>query len=180
VLSNEICEFNNTMLHIVCDGFRKEDTLFYVKQAISKGIKNILALKGDDPIGGAYTHDRHYAIDLVQWTRELQNNDLTVVVAGHPLGHPNASNYTEHLLHLKRKVEAGADLIVTQFFFETQVFAQFQQDCRRCGINVPILPGILLFRVSIKFQELYYVMSSEIRFLRVRVLKMLVTDGVQF
>jgi len=77
-----------------------------------------------------------------------------VVVAGNPLGHPLCKDYAKHLLYLKEKVEAGADFIITQFFLEVTVFERFVEDCRRVGIGVPILPGILLFKNAVGLQRI--------------------------
>ncbi|VDM69115.1 unnamed protein product, partial [Strongylus vulgaris] len=63
--------------------------------------------------------------------------------AGYPLGHPEAPSYKADLLYLKSKVDAGAQFIVTQLFFEAEVFEQFVRDCREIGITVPIIPGIM-------------------------------------
>jgi len=79
---------------------------------------------------------------------------VTVVVAGNPLGHPLCESYEKHLLYLKAKVEAGADFIITQFFLELAVFEQFVKDCRRVGITVPILPGILLFKNALGLRKI--------------------------
>jgi 5,10-methylenetetrahydrofolate reductase len=64
---------------------------------------------------------------------------------GYPLGHPDAPSYQADLLNLKNKVDAGAQLIITQLFFEATVFEQFVVDCRAIGIDVPIIPGICIF-----------------------------------
>ncbi|CAI8031778.1 Methylenetetrahydrofolate reductase, partial [Geodia barretti] len=63
--------------------------------------------------------------------------------SGYPHGHPDCANYDEDIQHLKEKVDAGADFIITQLFFEASTFIKFYHDCRRIGITVPIMPGIL-------------------------------------
>ncbi|CAI8058443.1 Methylenetetrahydrofolate reductase [Geodia barretti] len=65
------------------------------------------------------------------------------VIPGYPHGHPDCANYDEDIQHLKEKVDAGADFIITQLFFEASTFIKFYHDCRRIGITVPIMPGIL-------------------------------------
>lgn len=66
-----------------------------------------------------------------------------IVVSGYPHGHPESKDYMEDIIHLKEKVDAGADFIITQLFFETSTYLKFYHDCRDVGINVPIIPGIL-------------------------------------
>ncbi|KAI1705437.1 methylenetetrahydrofolate reductase domain-containing protein [Ditylenchus destructor] len=151
-ICRELLAQPNVMLHLTCNGRTKVETMRYLRQALGKGIRNVLALRGDDVKGVEYTKENSfYATDLVQWARDIPEykDELSVSVAGHPVGHPNCSSYSEHLQHLKTKVEAGADFVITQFFLEAEVFAQFKDDCRKIGINVPILPGILLFRSAV-------------------------------
>ena len=68
-------------------------------------------------------------------------------VAGYPTGHPGCPTYEEDLVHLKEKVDAGADIIITQLFFQAPVFLKFVRDCRAIGITIPILPGIMPIQV---------------------------------
>lgn len=73
---------------------------------------------------------------------------LTVGISlGYPQGHPECVSYEEDLVHLKEKVDAGSDFIITQLFFEAKTFLSFVQDCRDIGINVPIIPGIMPIQV---------------------------------
>jgi methylenetetrahydrofolate reductase (NADPH) len=67
--------------------------------------------------------------------------------SGYPQGHPDCSSYEEDLLHLKEKVDAGADFIITQLFFEVKTFFKFVEDCREIGIDVPIIPGVMPIQV---------------------------------
>jgi len=76
--------------------------------------------------------------------------------AGYPTGHPDCPTYEEDLQHLKEKIDAGADFIITQLFFEAEVFLQFVRDCREIGILCPIIPGIMPIQVcSIIFTSDY-------------------------
>ena len=72
-----------------------------------------------------------------------------MTVTGYPMGHPDGKSYTDDLSHLKVKVDAGADFIITQLFFEADKFIKFVKDCREIGITCPILPGILPIQVSV-------------------------------
>ena len=72
---------------------------------------------------------------------------------GYPTGHPDCPSYKEDLRHLKEKVDAGADFIITQLFFKAQTFLKFVADCRAIGINVPIVPGIMPIQVCFKIRN---------------------------
>ena len=74
---------------------------------------------------------------------------FTTCISGYPNGHPDCSSYEEDIQHLKEKVDAGADFIITQLFFENKTFFKFLKDCRAAGITVPIIPGIMPIQVSI-------------------------------
>ncbi|XP_023713628.1 methylenetetrahydrofolate reductase isoform X4 [Cryptotermes secundus] len=87
-----------------------------------------------------------YASDLVSFIQERFGDYFTICVAGYPLGHPEAVSFEQDLAHLKEKVDKGASFIITQFFFKAGDFVNFVQWCRRIGITVPIIPGILLIQ----------------------------------
>ncbi len=136
-----------TMLHMTCVGSSPEQIRGYLDKAKRLGIRNILALRGDAPNdenkwqmqeGGL-----NYASDLVALIREHFPDDFTVVGAGYPSGHPEASSYEDDLLSLKKKVDAGTDYIITQLFFKASTFKKFVDDCRAVGIDCPIIPGIM-------------------------------------
>ncbi|CAN0448259.1 unnamed protein product, partial [Discosporangium mesarthrocarpum] len=96
-----------------------------------------------------------HAIDLVRLIREEHGNFFGVAVAGHPEGHPEAraagqegsQGLAEELQRLKQKVDAGADFIVTQFFYDTDAFLDYERQCREIGIECPIIPGIMPIQV---------------------------------
>jgi methylenetetrahydrofolate reductase (NADPH) len=106
-----------------------------------------LIIKKDPPVGVEWSDnnkgDFNYAADLVRFIREEYNDYFVICVAGYPHSHPDAVSYHDDLKHLKEKVDAGADFIITQLFFEPAEFLDFLRDCRDCGINIPIIPGIL-------------------------------------
>jgi len=84
-----------------------------------------------------------YASDLVSLIKDEYPGDFTVVVAGYPSGHPDAESYEDDILNLKKKVEAGADFVITQLFFKAATFKKFHDDCRAVGIKCPIIPGVM-------------------------------------
>jgi methylenetetrahydrofolate reductase (NADPH) len=140
----------NVLLHLTCSGMSREQLISALQQAKASGIRNVLVLRGDPPRGkrawkpgdtsGAYC-DR--ALDLVHLIKEEYGDYFGIVVAGHPEGHPSSASRDDELKHLKEKIDAGADLIMTQFFYDTKVFLSFVKDCRAAGITSPILPGIM-------------------------------------
>lgn len=149
----------NVVPHLICGGFSKEETENALIDLNFLGIENILLLRGD-PEHSTNTFipetDGHKnALGLVEQVSnlnkgiylddELENSvatDFTIGVAGYPEKHIEAPNTLSDLHFLKKKVEAGAEFIVTQMFFDNQKFYDFVDSCRKEGINVPIIPGI--------------------------------------
>ena len=145
--------------HVVCGGFTKEETENMLLDLNFLGIKNVLALRGDglksqsmfmpEPQGNAHANELVEQIVNLKHGRyldpEIKNNaalDFCIGVAGYPEKHFEASNIDIDLINLKAKVEAGADYIVTQMFFDNQKYYDFVDRCRAIGITVPIIPGI--------------------------------------
>ncbi|CAL4122393.1 unnamed protein product [Meganyctiphanes norvegica] len=136
-----------TMLHMTCCSMTKAEITRHLQRAKQLGIRNILALRGDPPSGKddwvPPEDGFNYATDLVKHIRKEFGNHFVICVAGYPTGHPDALSYEEDLIHLKEKVDAGADFIITQLFFTAETFIKFYEDCRKAGITCPILPGIM-------------------------------------
>ena len=136
-----------TMLHMTCVGASKEDISGHIQKAGRLGLRNILALRGDLPdVSQDWQYDPekfNFGTDLVRHIRQTTGRQFSVCVAGYPAGHPEAASYQQDLRHLKEKVEAGADFIITQLFFSADTFKKFVDDCRVLGIQCPIIPGIL-------------------------------------
>lgn len=130
------------MPHFTCVGSSREHVKNYLKQIQDFGIKNILALRGDIPDGMVQTNfDFKYANELVDFIKSETN--LSIGVAGYPECHIDCDDLSIDLKNLKRKVDAGADAIYTQMFFDNDKFLSFVEQAQKLGINVPILPGIL-------------------------------------
>lgn len=144
-MQNIIC--TETQMHITCTNMKKETFVSALEMAKEKNIQNILALRGDPPKGteiwNPADHEFSYAIDLIKFIKEKYGNYFHITVAGYPEGHPEGNNYQEDLKYLKEKVDAGADMIITQLFYDTTKFINFCNDCKNLGITCPILPGIL-------------------------------------
>ena len=148
-----------TVPHIICGGFTKEETENALIDLNFLGIHNVLVLQGDaikteakfvpEPDG------HHYASELLEQVKNMNNGiyleedlenpnatDFCVGVAGYPEKHFHAPNLKTDLKHLKHKVDLGADYIVTQMFFDNQKYFEFVDKCRAMDINVPIIPGL--------------------------------------
>jgi len=136
-----------SMLHMTCYGSSKDEIKSYLIKAKNLGIRNILALRGDLPnIDEKWEIDPeklNFATDLVRFIRENFDDYFTICVAGYPTGHPEATSYEDDLMRTKEKVDAGADFIITQLFFNASTFKKFVDDCRAIGITCPIIPGIM-------------------------------------
>lgn len=149
----------DTVPHIICGGFTKEETEYALIDLNFLGIDNILALRGDQmknqadfvptPGGHAYADELVGQIKDMNHSRylndDLQNPNPTnfcIGVAGYPEKHFEAPNMKTDLRYLKQKVDQGAEYIVTQMFFNNKAYFDFVDKCKEAGINVPIIPGI--------------------------------------
>jgi len=145
--------------HLICGGFSREDTEYALIDFHYLGIKNLLALRGDPPKGIRNfipEPDGHpYALGLVEQINnmnrgeyldeDLKNTtatDFCVGIAGYPEKHLEAPNFAYDLKYLKEKIEAGAEYIITQMFFDNKSYFNFVKRCRDAGITVPIIPGL--------------------------------------
>jgi len=133
-----------TNMHLTCNVASKDQIREILKYAKNNNIRNILALRGDPPtLQTELSDDFVHGVDLVRFIRQEFGDYFCISVAGYPYGHPDCAIDTDNLLHLKEKVDAGADFIVSQLFFHAEDFLKWVQDCRAVGITCPILPGIL-------------------------------------
>nr|XP_020440956.1 methylenetetrahydrofolate reductase [Monopterus albus]XP_020440957.1 methylenetetrahydrofolate reductase [Monopterus albus] len=133
-----------TILHLTCCNQTKQKITGHLAKAKHLGLKNIMALRGD-PMGADWEEEEggfNYAVNLVKYIRSEFDDYFDICVAGYPTGHPEAESYEADLRHLKEKVDAGADFVITQLFFRAETFLKFLDDCRANGIACPIVPGI--------------------------------------
>ena len=107
------------------------------------GIRHIVALRGDLPSGMAQGGEFRYANELVAFIREEFGDAFHIDVASYPEYHPQANSAQEDLLNFKRKVEAGADSAITQYFYNADAYFNFIDACEAMGIDIPIVPGIM-------------------------------------
>jgi methylenetetrahydrofolate reductase (NADPH) len=132
--------------HLTCVGRTPEQLHTYLEQAQQRGVRNVVALRGDPPQGetefrpveGGFS----YANELVEFVRR-EFSDMGIAVGGYPEMHQEAPSPEIDLVNLKRKVDAGADVIITQLFYDNRDFFEFRERCERVGIQVPIVPGLL-------------------------------------
>lgn len=145
--------------HIICGGFSVEETENALIDLHFLGIDNVLALRGDsiksEPTFVPEPNGHAYAVDLVKQIRSLNSGkymeeemeqvaptNFCVGVAGYPEKHFEAPNMTSDMLHLQSKINAGADYIVTQMFFDNKAYFDFVEKCKTMNISVPIIPGL--------------------------------------
>ena len=132
--------------HLTCVGRSADQLGEYLERAKALGIENVVALRGDPPQGEsqfrAVEDGFAHANELVQFVRR-EFDDFGIAVAGYPETHREAPSPDVDLENLKRKVDAGADVVITQLFYDNQDFFDFRDRCQQAGIRVPIVPGLL-------------------------------------
>merc|ERR1719316_448485 len=139
----------DVMMHLTCTNMEKEALHRALTTCKENGICNILALRGDPPAGvnagewKAVEGGFAYAVDLVKYIREEFGDYFCIAVAGYPEGHLEMESKDADLRYLKEKVDAGADMIVTQLFYDNGEFFAWRDKCVEMGITIPILPGIM-------------------------------------
>jgi len=136
----------NVMPHLTCVGHSREELKQIITEFKTAGLKQIMALRGDPPKGQKnftpHPDGLSYANELVKLLLNVYP-ECTIGVAGYPEKHPEASSSAIDLINLKQKVDAGADFITTQLFFDNAHYFNFVYNCQRSGINVPVLPGLM-------------------------------------
>jgi methylenetetrahydrofolate reductase (NADPH) len=133
-----------TAPHLSCVGDSKAELRDLLQLYRSKGIKRIVALRGDLPSGmGLSSGDLRYANDLVSFIREESGDHFHIEVAAYPETHPQARSFEHDLANFVRKAKAGADSAITQYFFNTDAYFYFVDRVRKAGVDIPIIPGIM-------------------------------------
>ena len=149
----------DAVAHLICGGFTKQETEDALIDLAFLGVNNVLVLRGDAPKNETFFEaepgGHKYAIELLQQVTNMNNGiyieedlknavktDFCIGVAGYPEKHFEAPNMQTDLAFLKAKVDAGAEYVTTQMFFDNQKYFAFVECCRKAGINVPIIPGL--------------------------------------
>lgn len=141
----------DVMMHLTCTNMPSGNVLEGLEGAKEAGIRNILALRGDPPAGKEWTKCEdgfEHGTDLVRFIRANYGDYFGICIAGYPEGHPagyldGKMTFDQEMAHLKEKVDAGADFIITQMFYDVDAYFKFVRRCREEDITIPILPGIL-------------------------------------
>jgi len=169
----------DTVPHVLCGGFSKEETEYVLVDCHYLGIDNVMALRGDAMSHQKYFEPNkdgnHYAKDLVSQIQDLNcgkylhevveasnKSDFCIGVAGYPEKHLESPSLQTDLKRLKEKVDAGADYVVTQMFFDNQKYFEFVAAAKNAGINVPIIPGIKPIAVKRHLQLLPQVFKIDL------------------
>lgn len=129
--------------HISCFGYSTEEMRRMVLDYMDAGINHLVVLRGDLPKGETNNGAFRYASDLVAFIRKETGDHFHIDVACYPEFHPEANNASEDLENFKRKVDAGANGAITQYFFNSDAYFRFIDDCEDIGITIPITPGIM-------------------------------------
>ncbi len=129
--------------HLSCIGGTRNNIRELLDNYINIGVKRIVALRGDMPSGMREMGDFRYANELVEFIRAETGDHFHIEVAAYPEVHPQAPNAQKDLENFTRKVKAGANAAITQYFFNTDAYFRFIDDCENRGIDIPIVPGIM-------------------------------------
>jgi methylenetetrahydrofolate reductase (NADPH) len=138
------------MAHLTCAGATESEIAGVLDSLVEAGIENVMALRGDPPAGQARfertANGFGFAADLIGFIRKRYGRKLCLGGAGNPEGHIECRDIDQDIRHLKAKVDAGLDFVVTQLFFDNRFYFDFVARARAAGIQVPIIPGLMPIR----------------------------------
>ena len=129
--------------HLSCIGSTRADVAQTLDLYKAQGIRHIIALRGDLPSGAASAGELRHANELVEFIRATTGDWFSIEVAGYPEFHPQARSADDDLRNFKRKIDAGANGAITQYFYNADAYFRFVDECEALGIDVPIVPGIM-------------------------------------
>lgn len=155
--------------HLSCISSTRDEIRTILDQYRVNGIRRLVALRGDHPSGEVAASDFNYANELVEFIRKETGDWFQIEVAAYPEFHPEALSAKADLLSFKRKVEAGANAAITQYFYNADAYFQFMDECEALAINVPVVPGIMPIYNFAQLSRFSTVCGAEIpRWLRQR------------
>lgn len=129
--------------HLSCIGSTQESIRNILNKYIEIGVNRIVALRGDMPSGMREAGEFRYANELVEFIRTETGDHFHIEVAAYPEVHPQAPNAQKDLENFARKVKAGANAAITQYFYNADAYFRFVEDCQELDVDVPIIPGIM-------------------------------------
>jgi len=155
--------------HISCVSSSKAEIRGLLQSYQAQGIKRLVTLRGDVPSGEVCVGDFRYALDLVEFIRAETGNHFHLEVAAYPEFHPEAKTPAADIFNLKRKIDAGANSAITQYFYNADAYFRFMDQCAAAGIDVPIVPGIMPIYNIIQLARFSNICGAEIpRWLKMR------------
>ncbi len=129
--------------HLSCVASSKADIAAILENYKANGIRHIVALRGDLPSGVAMAGELRYANELVAFIRETTGDWFNIEVGCYPEYHPQTRNAPDEIRNFKRKIDAGANAAMTQYFYNPDAYFRFVDECEAAGISIPIVPGIM-------------------------------------
>jgi methylenetetrahydrofolate reductase (NADPH) len=129
--------------HLSCVGSTRDNVRALLFTYKDMGIKRIVALRGDLPSGMASIGEFQYANELVSFIRAQTGEHFHIEVAAYPEFHPQANSAREDMLNFKRKINAGANSAITQYFYNADAYFRFVEEMRKLGVTVPVVPGVM-------------------------------------
>ena len=155
--------------HISCVSSSRGDIGTLLDEYRARGIRRLVALRGDLPSGEVSAGDFRYANELVAFIREQSGDWFDIEVAAYPEFHPEAHSPSADLQHFKRKVDAGANAAITQYFYNVDAYFNFMDQCGAMGIDIPVVPGVMPIYNYTQLARFSGVCGAEIpRWLRLR------------
>jgi len=129
--------------HVSCIASTRENVKAMLNEYRAHGIRRLVALRGDLPSGMAQAGEFRYASELVAFVRAAFGDTFHIEVAAYPEYHPQSRSARDDLLNFKKKVDAGADSAITQYFFNADAYFHYRDECTAMGVEIPIVPGIM-------------------------------------
>jgi len=129
--------------HISCIGSTTEEIQDVLNTYMDEGIKKVVALRGDLPSGSIGTGSLRYASELVEFIRRETGDHFHIEVAAYPEFHPQALSAQKDIENFKRKIDAGANAAITQYFYNPDAYFRYIDSCEKLGIDIPIVPGVM-------------------------------------